>query len=61
MATVTVDAALLQELLGRRDDLVRTIAAGVNSGDWDPVMRAFDGLLAAIARLEDGLRRETGT
>jgi hypothetical protein len=57
MPTVSVDTALLQELLGRRDELVRAITAGMTSGDWDPVMRAFDELLAIIARVEDTLSR----
>ena len=56
MPTVRVDAELLQRLLGQRDELVRSITAGMTSGDWDPVMGAFDGLLATIARLEDSLR-----
>lgn len=56
MPTVRVDAELLQNLLGQRDELVRFITAGMTSGDWDPVMGAFDGLLATIARLEDSLR-----
>lgn len=60
MPTVSVDAELLQDLLSRRDDLVRTIAAGMTSGSWDPVMRAFDGLLATIARIEDALGRGNG-
>ena len=60
MPTVSVDAELLQDLLSRRDDLVRTIAAGMASGNWDPVMRAFDGLLATIARIEDTLGRGSG-
>ncbi len=57
MPTVSVDAALLRELLRRRDDLVRSITASMTSGDWDPVMGAFDGLLATIARLEANLPR----
>ena len=57
MPTVNVDAALLSDILGRRDELVRAIAAGVQSEDWDSIMRAFDGLLATIARLEEGLAR----
>jgi hypothetical protein len=60
MPTVSVDAGLLQDLLSRRDELVRTIAAGMTSGEWDPVMRAFDGLLSTIARLEDSLGRSDG-
>jgi hypothetical protein len=57
MPTVTVDAALLQAILGRRDELVRAITAGIQGDDWDTVMRAFDDLLATIARLEDSLAR----
>lgn len=57
MKTVNVDAALLHDLLARRDELVRAIAAGVQSEDWESVMRAFDGLLATIARLEVSLPR----
>jgi hypothetical protein len=61
MATVSVDAELLRDLLRQRDELVRSIAAGIASGNWDPVMGAFDGLLATIARLEAGLpRSDTG-
>jgi hypothetical protein len=61
MATVGVDAELLRDLLRQRDELVRAIAAGMTSGNWDPVMGAFDGLLATIARLEAGLPRgDTG-
>ena len=57
MPTVTVKAEELQELFGRRDELVRAITAGMASGEWDPVMRAFDGLLAAITCLEKALTR----
>jgi hypothetical protein len=55
MPTVSVNAELLRDLLGQRDELVRAITAGMTSGDWDPVMGAFDGLLSTIARLEDSL------
>ena len=58
MATVGVDAELLRDLLRQRDELVRSIAAGMTSGNWDPVMGAFDALLATIARLEAGLPRD---
>jgi hypothetical protein len=58
MATVSVDAELLQDLMRGRDELVRAITAGMSSAEWDPVMSAFDGLLATIARLEDSLRRQ---
>jgi hypothetical protein len=57
MATVAVDVEQLRELLEQRDALVRSLAAGAASGNWDPVMPAFDGLLLAIARLEEGLGR----
>ena len=57
MPTVGVEAELLRALLAQRDELVRSIAAGMHSGDWDPVMGAFDALLATIARLEDSLPR----
>ena len=50
---VPVDAAVLRDLLGRRDELVRAITAGMASGEWDQVMAPFDGLLAAIKRLEE--------
>ncbi len=49
---VSVDAAILRELLARRDELVRAITAGMASGEWDQVMGPFDGLLSAIKGLE---------
>ncbi len=52
---IPVDAAIVQDLLARRDELVRAITAGMASGEWDQVMGPFDGLLAAIKRLEEGL------
>ncbi len=52
-ATIRVDAALVQDLLVRRDELVQAITAGMASGEWDQVMGPFDGLLAAIKRLEE--------
>jgi hypothetical protein len=55
MPTVRVDAELLQDLLRRRDELVGAIRAGMTSGDWDPVMRAFDDLLATLTRVEQSL------
>jgi hypothetical protein len=55
MPSVPVDVAVLQEVLGRRDALVRAITEGVQSGVWEPVMAAFDGLLAALSQLEAGL------
>jgi hypothetical protein len=54
-ATVRVDPAVVQDLLARRDELVRAITAGVASGEWDQVMGPFDGLLAAIKRLEESM------
>lgn len=53
--TVPVDAAILRDLLVRRDELVRAITAGMVSGDWDQVMVPFEGLLVAIKRLEERL------
>jgi hypothetical protein len=55
MTAVPVEAELLRELLGRRDDLVQAIATGMESGDWDAVMGPFDALLLAIKRLEASL------
>jgi len=54
-ATVRVDASLVQDLLVRRDELVRAITAGMASGEWDQVMGPFDGLLGAIKRLEESV------
>lgn len=53
--TVSVDGAILRDLLARRDELVRAITAGTASGDWDQVMAPFEGLLVAIKRLEESL------
>ncbi|HEX9898555.1 MAG TPA: hypothetical protein VGC81_04995 [Candidatus Methylomirabilis sp.] len=50
---VSVDAAMVRELLARRDELVRAITAGMASGAWDQVMGPFDGLLSAIKGLEE--------
>ncbi len=55
MATIPVEAAVLRDLLARRDDLVRAITAGTASGDWDQVMAPFEGLLVAIKQLEESL------
>ena len=55
MSTIAVETELVLELLGRRDVLVRAITAGMTSGEWDEVMRTFDGLLLALRRLEEGL------
>ena len=57
MSTIAVEAGLVLELLGRRDALVHAITAGMTSGEWDEVMRAFDGLLLALRRLEESLPR----
>ncbi len=54
-ATVRVDPAVVQDLLARRDELVRAITVGMASGEWDQVMGPFDGLLAAIKRLEESV------
>lgn len=53
--TLPVDAAILRDLLARRDELVRAITAGMASDDWDQVMTPFEGLLVAIKRLEESL------
>ena len=55
MPTVRVDLGILQELLANRDELVRAITGGLASDEWDSVMRAFDGLLSTITRLEESL------
>jgi hypothetical protein len=47
-----VDLAVLQEVLGRRDELVHAITRGVAEQEWDAVMAALDGLLAALKQLE---------
>jgi alkylhydroperoxidase/carboxymuconolactone decarboxylase family protein YurZ len=52
---VSVDAAMVRDLLARRDELVRAITAGMASGAWDQVMGPFDGLLSAIKGLEEVL------
>ena len=56
MSKVPLDASLLAELFRRRDALVRAIQAGAASGQWDPVMPAFDALLVAIVELEQAVR-----
>jgi hypothetical protein len=61
MSSVAIRTESLAELLGQRDRLVRAIQAGMASGSWDAVMPAFDGLLAAIARVEDEASRAGGT
>lgn len=60
-ATVPVDLDLLKELLARRDLLVQAIAAGATSDAWEPVLDAFDGLLAALARLEESVGQSAPT
>ncbi len=55
MPTISIDVTILQELLLRKEELVRSITAGMASGDWDQVMGAFDGLLVAIRRIEESL------
>jgi len=55
MPPIPVDDAILQDLLARRDELVRAITAGMDSGDWDQVMAPFEGLLVAIKQLEVSL------
>ncbi|MFI5339244.1 MAG: hypothetical protein ACHQ7N_05350 [Candidatus Methylomirabilales bacterium] len=55
MPAIPVDEAVLQDLLARRDELVRAITAGMDSGDWDQVMAPFEGLLVAIKQLEESL------
>jgi hypothetical protein len=55
MPTVTVKREDLEELFGQRDALVQAITSGMASGDWSPVMPAFDRLLAVIARMEEQL------
>ncbi len=57
---VSVDAAMVRDLLARRDELVRAITAGMASGEWDQVMGPFDGLLSAIKRLEEVLSVSEG-
>lgn len=56
MPTIAVDVAILQDLLARRDELVHAITAGMASGEWEQVMAPFDGLLAAIKRLEEDIQ-----
>ncbi|HSB69412.1 MAG TPA: hypothetical protein VLT62_08785 [Candidatus Methylomirabilis sp.] len=55
MPTITIEVAVLQELLARKAELVRSITAGMASGEWDQVMGAFDSLLVAIQRIEEAL------
>jgi hypothetical protein len=53
MPTIPVEIAILQDLLLRRDALVRAITAGMDSGEWEQVMGPFEGLMVAIKRLEE--------
>ncbi len=53
---VPVDVTIVQDLLARRDELVRAITAGMASGEWDQVMAPFDELLTAIQRIEESLQ-----
>jgi hypothetical protein len=52
---IPIESEILQDLLARRDELVRAITAGMTSGEWEQVMAPFDQLLAAIKRLEESL------
>jgi hypothetical protein len=55
MPKISIEAAILQDLLLRKEELVRSITAGMASGEWEQVMGAFDGLLVAIKRIEETL------
>ena len=55
MPRIPIESEILQDLLARRDELVRAITAGMTSGEWEQVMAPFDQLLAAIKRLEESL------
>lgn len=55
MPKISIEAAILQDLLVRKEELVRSITAGMASGEWEQVMGAFDGLLVAITRIEETL------
>lgn len=57
---IAVEVAVLQDVLARRDELVRAITAGMASGEWEQVMGPFDGLLAAIKRLEEHVEAARG-
>lgn len=58
MSSISIDEAILRELLLRKEELVRSITAGMASGEWDQVMGAFDGLLVAIKRIEESLETQ---
>ena len=51
--TIPIDVTILQDLLASKEELVRSITAGMTSGEWDQVMGAFDSLLVAIQRIEE--------
>ena len=55
MPKISIEAAILQDLLVRKEELVRSITAGMASGEWEQVMGAFDGMLVAIRRIEETL------
>ncbi len=57
MSKVEIEEDLLRALLGHRDALVQAITAGMQSGEWDPVMEPFNELLVAIKRLEEAMQR----
>jgi len=56
MNKIPLDASLLTELFGRRDALVRAIQAGASTGQWEPVMPAFDAVLGVIVEMEQAVR-----
>lgn len=58
MSSISIDEAILRDLLLRKEELVRSITAGIASGEWDQVMGAFDGLLVAIKRIEESLETQ---
>ncbi len=58
MSNISIDDSILRELLLRKEELVRSITAGMASGEWDQVMGAFDGLLVAIKRIEESLETQ---
>ena len=55
MPVIPIESEILQDLLARRDELVRAITAGMTTGEWEQVMAPFDQLLGAIKRLEERL------
>jgi hypothetical protein len=46
---------MLERLLAQRDALVRAITSAASTQEWEAVMGAFDGLLAALKELEASL------